>query len=43
MKIIKRDGTCADYDRAKIVTALEKANAEVQFWIKSTATASTVS
>lgn len=29
MKIIKRDGNIVDYDRAKIVTALEKANAEV--------------
>ena len=29
MKVIKRDGTSVDYDRSKIVTALEKANAEV--------------
>ena len=29
MKVIKRDGTIVDYDRSKIVTAIEKANAEV--------------
>ena len=29
MKVIKRDGTIVDYDRAKIVTAIGKANAEV--------------
>ena len=29
MKVIKRDGTSVDYDRSKIVTAIEKANAEV--------------
>ena len=29
MKVIKRDGTVVDYDRSKIVTAIEKANAEV--------------
>lgn len=27
--MIKRDGTIVDYDRSKIVTAIEKANAEV--------------
>ena len=29
MKVIKRDGTVVDYDRSKIVIAIEKANAEV--------------
>ena len=29
MKVIKRDGTVVDYDRSKIATAIEKANAEV--------------
>ncbi len=29
MKVIKRDDTCVDYDRSKIVTAIQKANAEV--------------
>ena len=29
MKVIKRDGTIVDYDRSKIVTAIEKANQEV--------------
>ena len=29
MKVIKRDGSSVDYDRSKIVTAIEKANAEV--------------
>ena len=29
MKVIKRDGTCVDYDPNKIVIAIEKANAEV--------------
>lgn len=29
MKVIKRDGTIVDYDSSKIVTAIEKANAEV--------------
>ncbi len=29
MKVIKRDGTSVDYDRGKIVIAIEKANAEV--------------
>ncbi len=29
MKVIKRDGTSVDYDRSKIVIAIEKANAEV--------------
>ena len=29
MKVVKRDGTIVDYDRSKIVTAIEKANAEV--------------
>ncbi len=29
MKVIKRDGTSVDYDRSKIATAIEKANAEV--------------
>ncbi len=29
MKVVKRDGTIVDYDRSKIITAIEKANAEV--------------
>ena len=29
MKVIKRDGAIVDYDRSKIVTAIQKANAEV--------------
>ena len=29
MKVIKRDGRAVDYDRNKIVTAIEKANKEV--------------
>ena len=29
MKVIKRDGSSVDYDRSKIVIAIEKANAEV--------------
>ncbi len=29
MKVIKRDGTTVSYDRSKIVTAIQKANAEV--------------
>jgi len=29
MKIVKRDGTIADYDRSKIATAIKKANKEV--------------
>ena len=30
MKVIKRDGRVVDFDRAKIVTAIEKANKEVR-------------
>ncbi|MDE5965344.1 MAG: anaerobic ribonucleoside-triphosphate reductase [Lachnospiraceae bacterium] len=30
MKVIKRDGTTVTYDRSKIVTAIQKANAEVE-------------
>ena len=30
MKIVKRDGTIVDYDREKIRTAIQKANAEVK-------------
>ena len=30
MKIVKRDGTIVDYDREKIKTAIQKANAEVR-------------
>ncbi len=30
MKVIKRDGASVDYDRSKIVTAIQKANTEVQ-------------
>ena len=29
MKVIKRDGTTVDFDRSKIVTAIQKANAAV--------------
>ena len=29
MKVIKRDGSVVEYDRNKIVTAIQKANAEV--------------
>ena len=30
MQVIKRDGSCVDYDRSKIATAIRKANAEVE-------------
>ena len=30
MKVIKRDGTTVDFDRSKIVTAIQKANATVE-------------
>ena len=30
MKVIKRDGRVVDYDREKIVVAIEKANKEVK-------------
>ena len=30
MKIIKRDGRIVDYDRQKIIVAIEKANEEVR-------------
>ena len=30
MKIVKRDGHIVDYDKSKIVTAIEKANQEVK-------------
>ena len=30
MKVVKRDGRGVDYDRSKIVTAIKKANAEVE-------------
>ena len=30
MKVIKRDGRVTDYDRTKVVTAIEKANNEVR-------------
>ena len=30
MKIVKRDGSIVDYDREKIRTAIQKANAEVK-------------
>ena len=30
MKVIKRDGRAVDYNRDKIITAIEKANQEVQ-------------
>ena len=30
MKVVKRNGTIVDFDRAKIVNAIEKANVEVR-------------
>lgn len=36
MKVIKRDGRAVDYDREKIVTAIEKANKEVRNTNKAT-------
>ena len=30
MKIVKRDGSIVDYDREKIRTAIQQANAEVK-------------
>ena len=30
MQVIKRDGSIVEYDRAKIATAIGKANAEVE-------------
>ena len=30
MQVIKRDGSIVDYDRTKIITAIKKANAEVE-------------
>ncbi|MEA5003401.1 MAG: ATP cone domain-containing protein, partial [Christensenella sp.] len=30
MQVIKRDGSCVEYDRSKIATAIRKANAEVE-------------
>ena len=30
MQVVKRDGTITDYDRMKIVVAIEKANNEVE-------------
>ena len=30
MKVIKRDGRVVEYDRNKILTAIKKANAEVE-------------
>ena len=36
MKVIKRDGKAVDYDRAKISTAIEKANEEVREVEKAT-------
>ena len=30
MKVIKRDGRAVDYNRDKIITAIEKANKEVK-------------
>ena len=29
MKVVKRDGSIVEYDRSKIITAIQKANAEV--------------
>ena len=36
MKVIKRDGRTIDFDRAKIQTAIEKANKEVRGKEKAT-------
>lgn len=36
MKVIKRDGRVVDYDRAKVITAIEKANEEVRRKEKAT-------
>lgn len=36
MKVIKRDGQFVDYDRKKIISAIEKANNEVDFSEKAT-------
>ena len=36
MKVIKRDGQLVDYDRNKIIAAIEKANNEVEFNEKAT-------
>ena len=36
MKVIKRDGRIVDYDRSKVVTAIEKANNEVRRREKAT-------
>ena len=36
MKVIKRDGQFVDYDRKKIISAIEKANSEVDFSEKAT-------
>ena len=30
MQVIKRDGSSVDYDRSKIIIAIQKANAEVE-------------
>ena len=30
MQVVKRDGSSVDYDRSKIVIAINKANAEVE-------------
>ena len=36
MKVIKRDGRVVDYDRAKVVIAIQKANEEVRRKEKAT-------
>ena len=36
MKVIKRDGRAVDYNRDKIITAIEKANSEVKGRQKAT-------
>ena len=36
MKVIKRDGQLVDYDRSKIINAIEKANKEVEAGEKAT-------
>ena len=36
MKVVKRDGQFVDYDRKKIISAIEKANNEVDFSERAT-------
>ena len=34
MKVIKRDGRAVDYDKSKIMTAIEKANQEIDNYVR---------